>query len=704
MRRQAPVVLAFACVCCLTGAAQEFGWRVGATAWSFRLYTLSEAIDKTAACGMSYIEPFQGQKVFPDSDATLDVNLPDETIQQIRDKLAAAKVTMTSMYIHTVPGEEEACRQVFEFAKKLGLQCIVSEPAPEALDVIERLCNEYGISLALHNHPEGKSRYWHPDEVLKACEGRGPRIGACGDTGHWLRSNLDPSECTRKLGDRLLTLHLKDLNAESVDMPWGQGRGNIEQVLRTVHELRLKPALFGIEYETAWEDNMPQVTECARWFHETVAKMAAEVNLPGELRVGWASADITPPQPVALVGQLSKRISQSVLDPLTVTALALETVAADGKTEQAVLLSCDLVGIFKVGADGIREAVKARVPQLDPRKILINATHTHTAPGLADSTFLGLYDVSNDPGVMTADAYCEFFVERAADAVVRAWESRAPGAMSWALGHAAIGINRRTLYADGTAKMYGTSDTDAFLAYEGATDTAVDTLLFWNADGACTGMVINIACPSQETEGLSDVSADFWHDVRVELRKRHGDGLFILPQCSAAGDISPHPMFRKPAELAMVERTGLTRRQVIANRIADAVDACLATAQEHAQTSLALRHLVLDIDLPEANLEAKPFYETDPVRPFQMNVLRIGDVAMASNPFELYLDYGLRIEGRSRAMLTMLVQLANSHSGYLPTARGVAGGGYSADKYVVGPEGGEALVEETLSAINALFP
>jgi len=168
-------------------AAEPFGWRVGPTAWSFKEFTFFEAIDKTASLGMTCIEAFEGQPVMPDSDAKITPDLPDDIHARIRTKLEQAKVALTSVYIHDIPGDEAGCRRAFEFAKKLGAAIIVSEPAPEALDMVEHCCNEYAISVALHNHPEGRSRYWHPDEVMHVCEGRGPHIGACGDTGHWLR-------------------------------------------------------------------------------------------------------------------------------------------------------------------------------------------------------------------------------------------------------------------------------------------------------------------------------------------------------------------------------------------------------------------------------------------------------------------------------------------------------------------------------------
>jgi len=154
----------------------------------------------------------------------------------------------------------------------------------------------------------------------------------------------------------------------------------------------------------------------------------------------------------------------------------------------------------------------------------------------------------------------------------------------------------------------------------------------------------------------------------------------------------------------MDRRRGLSRRQEIARRIANAVDDAWPAAAADRQSRLVFRHTVASVNLPEQQPRAEPFYETDPVQPIEFHVLRLGDVAVATCPFELYLDYAIRIQARSPAVPTMLIQLCGGASGYLPTARAVQGGGYSADKFRVGPAGGQVLVEETLRQINALFP
>ena len=75
---------------------------------------------------------------------------------------------------------------------------------------------------------------------------------------------------------------------------------------------------------------------------------------------------------------------------------------------------------------------------------------------------------------------------------------------------------------------------------------------------------------------------------------------------------------------------------------------------------------------------------------------------MATNPFELYLDYGMRMKARSPAIQTFLIQLSNGSYGYLPPYRSTVGGSYGAEpaSTLIGPEGGQELVENTLELIK----
>ncbi|MFO7891496.1 MAG: hypothetical protein R6V04_14300, partial [bacterium] len=240
--------------------------------------------------------------------------------------------------------------------------------------------------------------------------------------------------------------------------------------------------------------------------------------------VGWAQANITPDKPVALIGQKHKRISDSVKDPLTATVLAIETRGDNGQKEQAIMISCDLTFIRGQTQQKLQNLISKKIDDFDSSKLFLNATHTHTAPGTLDNGFFGLYDVSEDEGVMKPSEYEAFFLDQTSTAVVKAWEQRQPTGFSWGLGDAVLGHNRRTVQFDGSASMYGASGED-FSHYEGKEDNRVGMVFFWDKNQELSGMVINITCTAQVTGGESFISADFIHEARKAIKERYGEDL-----------------------------------------------------------------------------------------------------------------------------------------------------------------------------------
>ena len=495
---------------------------------------------------------------------------------------------------------------------------------------------------------------------------------------------------------------------------------------------------------------------------------------PGALRIGWASTSITPEGPVVMSGGRRARISTGIMDPITVTALVLESVAQDGKTAELIAqVSVDVSSLREDVMRFILEKMAERVPEIEPGELIVYATHTHAAPdsrpapALAEK--LGSLGIKVpaawswwgiDLGVkQTPRDYAEFVAHRVVDAVEQALKNRKPGGVSFGLGHAVVGHNRLITYDSGRSKMYGKADRADFDHVEGYEDHSVGLLYTYDADGELTGVVINLACSPQVTEGKTRISADFWHETRNELRKRLGELLYILPQLAAAGDQSPHLLVDRRAEKRMEKITGRNRRQQIAVRIADAVTSVLPYMKDHIEANPVLAHRVEQVELtrlritqdeldkarrsferllaqytkmrqeieaePERKQKAGWYKKITPVywslrqayrvmAPYErrqrtvsvpVHVVRIGDMAIATNPFELYLDFGMQIKARSKAVQTFTVELANGCYGYLPTKRSVAGGAYGAvpTSNVVGPEGGRELVERTLELIASLW-
>ena len=197
-------------------------------------------------------------------------------LDAVKAKLDSADVRLVNYGVVPLPSDEAECRKVFDFATTMRIETIVSEPPLEALGLVDRLCQEYGISMAIHNHP-APSIYWNPDTVVKACEGRSARVGACADTGHWVRSGIDPLEALKKLEGRIISLHIKDVDRQAPDaedVPWGEGVGTIRALLEEVKRQGIE-LVFSIEYEKQSEgDPLPEVAQCVEFYRQACAELA----------------------------------------------------------------------------------------------------------------------------------------------------------------------------------------------------------------------------------------------------------------------------------------------------------------------------------------------------------------------------------------------------------------------------------------------
>lgn len=454
-----------------------------------------------------------------------------------------------------------------------------------------------------------------------------------------------------------------------------------------------------------------------------VAALGAQPQAEGDrtaatLKIGWAEADITPEGPVHLTGLgRTVRITDAIKDPITATVLALESVAPD-RPGCAVMVSLDLLSASECIRDGVRDHLREELPELPPRSVFFFATHAHTAPfHYTRPRYQPDFEQTKEPWIfrrhndeafqkareamppLTCRQYVGFAARRIADAVKTAWAERAGGGIAFGLGHAVVGRNRLTVDRSGEGRMYGRTNTAEFSHIQGYEDHSVNLLATYLPDGTLSGLIVNVACPAQAETSGRQVSADFWHETRVELRRRFGDGLFILPQVSAAGDQDTNELFEAAAARRMARLAGRTVRQEIAVRIADAADRVLPLIRSEIDWQPVFEHRAEMLELPRR--EPQP---DNPKMPVEVHALRLGDVGMVTNPFELFQDYGIQIKGRSPAIQTFVVQLAGPGS-YLPSARAVESGGYGATSgsREVGPEGGEELVEWSINTLNAFW-
>jgi len=238
----------------------KLDWKLGAQAYTFRLFSFAEALDKINASELSFVEAFPGQTIGAGSEEKFTYELSAEGRSLVKKLLKDKGVTL---HAYGVVGAKDAEEwdKVFAFAKDMGVQVITCEPNEEHLDIVSSLCDKYKIKAAIHNHPT-PSHYWNPDVVLKALEGRSARMGAAADVGHWMRSGLDPVECLKKLEGHIIHSHFKDLNAfgdkKAHDVHWGTGKLPLEQVIQELKRQKFS-GMLSAEYEYNWENNQPDV-------------------------------------------------------------------------------------------------------------------------------------------------------------------------------------------------------------------------------------------------------------------------------------------------------------------------------------------------------------------------------------------------------------------------------------------------------------
>ena len=321
---------------------------------------------------------------------------------------------------------------------------------------------------------------------------------------------------------------------------------------------------------------------------------------------------------------------------------------------------------------------------------------------------------------------------------------------------------RRVCYDDGSAKMWGDTNLANFEELESGNDSGIEIIYTFDKNKELNGVIANVACPAQVVEHRNFISSDYWGKVKENLRKHFGKNVFVLGLCSAAGDLAPRDLVRwvnpetpiddpnikrenyieRRADPSMFDVSGL---KVVGRRISNEL---ISVYEELDKASLkndgVLKHETLDVTLPLRRVTIAEYNEAvekienyigknkgramtfddnarmhiyagtigrykfqQKVNVFneEIHVIRFGDIAIATNPFELFLNYGNKIRARSKAKQTFLIQLSCGADGYLPTERAEKGSHYSA--YVssgyAGHEGGDILVRETLTHINDMF-
>lgn len=357
--------------------------------------------------------------------------------------------------------------------------------------------------------------------------------------------------------------------------------------------------------------------------------------------------------------------------------------------------------------------------------------------------------------------------------------------MAYGYGYAVVGHSRRVIYSqdqsvknpssaapNGKGVMYGNTHKPDFESYEAGADHFLNLMFTFDGAKKLTGIVVNVPCPSQLSEHFRTLSADYWNEVREMVKKEYGEDVFVLPQCAAAGDLSPRILHYKKAQARRIAlkydlpydykfmgfgpdeyNKVMGERYDIAERITDGIREVYAWAKKDIRSEIPVSHIKKTVQIHKRtvsdeeakwceenlkNLEAnKP--SPDSMTPEEYRVkmtslnsfigrnkraidrnknespdqrmdtiihtVRVGDIAFATNRFELYMDFMHQIQARSPFIQTFVIQLAGDEGGsYLATARGAANRGYSASMFCnqASAEGGHELVENILEMLSEM--
>jgi len=252
----------------LVSANAKSKWEIACQAYTFKEFTLEEALVKMSELGIKEVEIFSKQKMSPSDDRFTYFAMDADQVDALKAMLKKYGVKATSYGVIS-PDNEADWLKLFEFAQTMGIHTIVSEPQYDQISMVDKLAQKYKIRVAIHNHPK-PTTYWNPDIALKNLEGKSKYMGVCADVGHWTRSGLDAAESLKKLSGRVFEIHMKDVTGTTKNdhaIVWGKGVIDWERVFGELKSQGFTGNLV-IEHETSWENPVPDIKENLKFYSE----------------------------------------------------------------------------------------------------------------------------------------------------------------------------------------------------------------------------------------------------------------------------------------------------------------------------------------------------------------------------------------------------------------------------------------------------
>jgi inosose dehydratase len=257
-----------------TGLADEKdpwgGLPMGVQSYSLREFDTLETVRHISGMGLHYVEMY---------DKHLPKTASDEQIAETLALLKKADITLQGHGVHPFTKDHDANRKIFEFAKKAGVKTITADPTPDSFDSLDRLVADFEIFIAIHNHGPGH-RYDKIADTAKAIEGRHKFVGACVDTGHYIRSGEDPVKAVLEFGPRCFAAHIKDEKEANTpashNVVIGKGHLDVVELFKALKKVKF-PAegSLSLEYEANPKNPIDEMKACLDVAREAMAKALA---------------------------------------------------------------------------------------------------------------------------------------------------------------------------------------------------------------------------------------------------------------------------------------------------------------------------------------------------------------------------------------------------------------------------------------------
>jgi neutral ceramidase len=399
------------------------------------------------------------------------------------------------------------------------------------------------------------------------------------------------------------------------------------------------------------------------------------------LRAGTACVDITPPLGVCLAGHFNTRPASGLHDPLTAQAVVFALGA-----ERLALVGCDLIGIPGELTSLVRERTQAALG-LPPERLMLWGTHTHAGP------------IMNAGGGDPRDeAYFRTLAAQLAGAVAAAEANLQPAMLRVGWGREdRISYNRRYLMRDGSVRTNPGVGNPEISRVDGPKDPAVGALFVTGTDGL-QAIVVNFACHLDVLgNGNFQFSADYPFYLRQALQAAYGRSLVIPFANGPCGNINHIDVFagKRQGGYSHARMMGMMLAGEVLKLERGVEPLSVAALSGQSRTLELQRRPYSDEELAEfrrlladdriadrsypkvrARTHLARHEQGQASEPTEVQVLRLGDLALCGVPAELFVEYGLQLREQSPARHTFVVELANDCIGYVPTPEAFDGGAY----------------------------